>query len=297
MKKPILGSHVGMSKANKHGEYLIGSVNEALSYNANTFMVFTGAPQSTMRTDVSKLHISEMHELIKINNIDPKHLIVHAPYLINISNPIKQETWNFGVSFLTQEIQRCEAMGINILVLHPGARLQGDYQDALDALVKGLDAVAIHQKNVVIALETMSGKGTEVGVNLKDFQYVLSKVKDPSKLSICLDTCHMHDAGYDLGDWENVKKEINETVGKDKISCFHLNDSQNVRFAHKDRHENIGYGYVGFETLCNILWDKEYINIPKVLETPYYENKPPYKEEIYNLLNQKNILPIKDKVE
>ncbi|PPE04561.1 endonuclease IV [Entomoplasma ellychniae] len=294
MKKPILGSHVGMSKSNKHGEYLIGSFNESLSYGANTFMIFSGPPQNTMRTDLDKLHIKEMKELMRNNNLDMKNLIVHAPYLINISNPVNQNTWDFGVDFLTKEILRCEGMGINILVLHPGARLKGDYQKALDALVKGLDAVAANQKNTIIALETMSGKGSEVGINLKDFAYVLSKVKEPDKVAVCLDTCHMHDAGYNLSDWDAVKQEIKQTVGKEKIRCFHLNDSQNPISAHKDRHENIGYGHIGFDTLLKILWDKEYIDVPKVLETPYHNDKPPYKEEIYNLLNKQHILKIKD---
>lgn len=286
MKKPILGSHVGMSKANKHGEYLIGSIKEALSYNANTLMIYTGPPQNSNRTAIDKLHVEKFNELLVENNIKKEHLVVHAPYIINISNPINQSTWDFGVDFLKQEIQRCEEIGINILVLHPGARLKGEYTDALNALIKGLDQVASTQKNVIIALETMSGKGTEVGLTLNDFKYVINNVKQPDKVAVCLDTCHMHDAGYDFNDWNAIKAEINNTIGKEKIVCFHLNDSKNPLLAHKDRHENIGYGYIGFDNLLNVLWDDEYIDVPKILETPYVEDKPPYKEEIENLINK-----------
>ncbi|ATZ18020.1 deoxyribonuclease IV [Mesoplasma melaleucae] len=286
MKKPILGSHVGMSKANKHGEYLIGSVKEAISYHANTLMIYTGPPQNANRTATEKLHIEEFNQLLSENSINKDHLVVHAPYIINISNPVNQTTWDFGVDFLKQEIQRCEDIEIKILVLHPGARLKGDYTDALNALVKGLDQVASTQKNVIIALETMAGKGTEIGLSLNDFKYVLDHVKQPAKVAVCLDTCHMHDAGYDFNDWAAIKTEINNTIGKDKIICFHLNDSKNPLLAHKDRHENIGYGYIGFNNLLNVLWDEEYIDVPKVLETPYVEDKPPYKEEIENLFNK-----------
>ncbi|ASZ09098.1 deoxyribonuclease IV [Mesoplasma chauliocola] len=287
MEKPILGSHVGMSKANKHGEYLIGSVNEALSYGANTLMIYTGPPQNSKRTQTDKLHIEEFNKILAQNNIEKRNIIVHAPYIINISNPVNQTTWDFGVDFLKQEIQRCEDLGVNILVLHPGARLKGEYIDALNALIKGLNAVASVQKNVIIALETMSGKGTEVGLTLKDFKYVLDNVNEPSKVAVCLDTCHMHDAGYDFNDWNSIKKEIENTITKEKVVCFHLNDSKNPLLAHKDRHENIGYGFIGFDNLLSVLWDDDYIKVPKILETPYVEDKPPYKEEIDNLINKK----------
>ncbi|AVN60344.1 deoxyribonuclease IV [Mesoplasma entomophilum] len=287
MKKPILGSHVGMSKTNKHGEYLIGSVNEAISYDANTLMFYTGAPQNSVRTATEKLHIEKFDQILKENNINKDHLVVHAPYIINISNPVNQTTWDFGVDFLKQEIKRCEEIGVKILVLHPGARLKGDYTDALNALVKGLNAVAATQNNVVIALETMAGKGTEVGLSLNDFKYVIDNVEQPDKVAVCLDTCHMHDAGYDFNDWDSIKKDINNTIGKEKVICFHLNDSKNPLLAHKDRHENIGYGYIGFDNLLKVLWDEEYIDVPKILETPYVENKAPYREEIENLLNKK----------
>ncbi|WP_031542817.1 deoxyribonuclease IV [Mesoplasma photuris] len=281
---PILGSHVSMNAKNN---YLVGSVQEAINDGANTFMIYTGAPQNANRKPVSEFKIAEMNQMLENSNIDKAHLVVHAPYIINISNPVNQDTWLFGVDFLKKEIQRCEAIGINILVLHPGAYTKGTVEEGLEKLIEGLNLVADSQTNVKIAIETMSGKGTEVGITLEQIGYVISKVNEPSKVGVCIDTCHMNDAGYDLSNWASVKNNIDQAIGIEKVLVFHLNDSKNIIGANKDRHENIGYGTIGFDILSEILYDDTFKEIPKILETPYIGDQSPYKSEIADLKNKK----------
>ncbi|WP_434342666.1 deoxyribonuclease IV [Mycoplasma capricolum] len=283
MDKVLLGCHVSMNKQNN---YLVGSVNEAISYKANTFMIFTGPPQSTLRTNTNHLYINQMHELMNSYKIDAKDLVVHAPYIINIANSVDQNKWKFAVDFLIQEIKRCEEIKIPTLVLHPGSHTTGNYKDSLNQIIKALDIVSNYQVNVKIALETMSGKGTEVCSRLEDFKYILDNVKNKDKVGVCLDTCHLHDAGYDLSKWDEFKEQMKQNFSLDKVLCIHLNDSKNMISSHKDRHANIGYGYVGFDTLVNVVFDKDFSNISKILETPYIDKKAPYKIEIEDLLNK-----------
>ncbi|QIN45521.1 deoxyribonuclease IV [Mycoplasma capricolum subsp. capripneumoniae] len=283
MDKVLLGCHVSMNKQNN---YLVGSVNEAISYKANTFMIFTGSPQSTLRTNTNHLYINQMHELMNSYKIDAKDLVVHAPYIINIANSVDQNKWKFAVDFLIQEIKRCEEIKIPTLVLHPGSHTTGNYKDSLNQIIKALDIVSNYQVNVKIALETMSGKGTEVCSRLEDFKYILDNVKNKDKVGVCLDTCHLYDAGYDLSKWTEFKEQIKQNFSLDKVLCIHLNDSKNMISSHKDRHANIGYGYVGFDTLVNVVFDKDFSNISKILETPYIDKKAPYKIEIEDLLNK-----------
>jgi len=287
----ILGSHVAMGGKDK----LIQSVNEALSYNATTFMIYTGAPQNTIRSSIESLRIDEAKELLKTTSIHLEHIVVHAPYIMNLANP-DPEKREFAVRFLTDEIKRTAAIGATQIVLHPGAAVGQEPEVGLDFIVEGLKLVIENTKdlNVLIALETMAGKGTELGRSFEEIGYIIDHVKS-DRLSVCFDTCHTHDAGYDLSDFEAVLKEFDRYVGRDKISVLHINDSKNPRGAQKDRHENIGFGHIGFETLYKILTHPSFDNIPKILETPYVtasetsDDKvyPPYKEEIKMILSGK----------
>lgn len=287
MKKyPILGSHVGM---NKIGNYLIGSVQETIANDGNALMIYTGPPQNSIRKSTSEFNITEFHELLKVHEISIDNVVVHAPYLINLANPVNSATWNFSVDFLTQEINRCHEIGIKILVLHPGAFTKGSSEAGLEKLILGLDAVTAIDLPVKIALETMSGKGTEVGISIEQLAYVIGKVQHPDRIGICIDTCHMNDAGYDLNNWNEIKTNLAKTIGLEKVWVFHINDSYNVIGAHKDRHANIGYGTIGFDTLAKIVWDEDFKEIPKILETPYLDKISPYKYEIKDLrMNQFN---------
>lgn len=272
----IIGSHVSMSGK----EMLLGSVKEALSYDANTFMFYTGAPQNTRRKPIESLRIEEAKQLMSENNIDLNNVIVHAPYIINLANTIKPETYELAVNFLKEEIKRCEAMGITKMVLHPGSHVKVGEEAGLNQIIKGLNEVLTPSQSVHIALETMAGKGSELGKTFEELQYIIEHVHLNELLGVCLDTCHIHDGGYDVTDFDEILKEFDEVIGLDRLLLIHVNDSKNPRGSHKDRHENIGYGYIGFEALNKVVHHPLLENIPKILETPYINSQAPYGEEI-----------------
>ncbi|MEG0365755.1 MAG: deoxyribonuclease IV [Coprobacillus sp.] len=277
-----IGSHVSMNGK----EMMLGSVKEALSYDANTFMFYTGAPQNTFRKEISELRIDEAKELMKEHNIDINDIVVHAPYIINLANTTKKETFELAVSFLSKEIERCEAIGVSRLVLHPGSHVNAGDEVGLQQIVKGLNMVLKQDQTVKIALETMAGKGSELGRDFDQIQYIINHVEYNQLLGVCLDTCHLHDAGYDLSCFDEIIEEFDKKIGLDRLLVVHVNDSKNEKAAHKDRHENIGYGYIGFETLNKIVHHPKLKDVPKILETPYIEDKAPYKEEIIMFKNQ-----------
>lgn len=281
-----LGSHVGMSGK----EMFLGSVKEALSYGANTFMVYTGAPQNTRRKSISELRIEEAHALMEASGIS--RFIVHAPYIINLANTIKPETFELAVDFLKVEIERTAAMGSQILVLHPGSHVDAGTEAGIAQIIKGLNQVLTADTPVYIALETMAGKGSEIGRSFEELKAIYDGVEHPEKLRVCMDTCHLSDAGYPVAtDFDGILAEFNRIIGLDQLVAIHINDSKNPQGAHKDRHANIGDGYLGFEALHAIVHHPKLSNVIKILETPYIEdplkagNKiAPYKEEIERLL-------------
>lgn len=277
-----LGCHVGMSGK----EMMLGSVKEALSYGANTFMLYTGAPQNTRRKDISELRIEEAQALMKEQGMD--EFVVHAPYIINLANCVKPETYQIAVEFLEVELQRTAAMGSKTLVLHPGSHV-GEGVDAGTAqIVKGLNSVLTKDTSVHIALETMAGKGSEIGRSFEELAKIYDGVVYSDKLRVCFDTCHTSDAGYDIiHDYDGVMEQFDRVIGKDQIAVFHINDSKNEPGAAKDRHENFGFGHIGFEALMQVVNDDNFAAIPKILETPYVKDPdnakksyPPYAYEI-----------------
>ena len=277
-----IGSHVGMSGK----EMFLGSVKEALSYGANTFMIYTGAPQNTRRKKIEELNIEAGWNLMKEHGID--EFIVHAPYIINLANTVKPETFLLAVDFLRLEIERTKALGSNVLVLHPGSHVGAGVDAGIDQIAKGLNEVLTADTKVNIALETMAGKGSELGRNFEELARIYDKVIYNDKLRVCFDSCHVNDSGYDLvEDYDGVMKEFDHYIGKNQIAAFHINDSKNPRGAGKDRHENAGFGYIGFDALSRIVYDEEFAHIPKILESPYVpgvgekvKTYPPYKYEI-----------------
>lgn len=283
MSDVILGSHVGMSGK----DMFLGSVKEAEGYGANALMVYTGAPQNTRRKPISELNIEAGQAYA--GEIGIKAVVVHAPYIINLANSVKPETFELGVEFLAKELERTAALGSNVLVLHPGAHVGAGAQAGIEQIVKGLDEVlAQDETDVLVALETMAGKGSEVGSDFDELAAIYDCVAHPDRLRVCFDTCHVNDAGYDLvGDYEGVLAQFDASVGLDQIAVIHVNDSMNPRGAHKDRHANIGEGAIGLETLHRIVHDERFASVPKILETPYRcaegstkKTLPPYKDEI-----------------
>lgn len=277
-----IGSHVGMSGK----DMLLGSAKEAYSYGANVFMAYTGAPQNTRRKEVSELKIKEAWEYMKEHNIE--EIIIHAPYIINLGNTIKPETYEIAEKFLATELERTEAMGSKVMVLHPGSHVGAGVDAGINQIVYGLNNVLTKDTNVYVALETMAGKGSEIGRNFEELARIYDGVVHNDKLRVCFDTCHVNDSGYDLvNDLSGTLEQFDKVIGKNQIAVFHINDSKNTCGASKDRHENIGFGNIGFDTLKEIVYLKEFENVPKILETPYIkdeENKKkayaPYKYEI-----------------
>ncbi|MEK3890707.1 deoxyribonuclease IV [Bacillus sp. FSL K6-3431] len=281
-----IGSHVSMSGK----KMLLGASEEAVSYGANTLMVYTGAPQNTRRKNIEDLNIEAGLLHMKENGIE--EFVVHAPYIINIGNTVKPATFELGVNFLRSEIERTAAIGSKQIVLHPGAHVGEGAEKGIQKIIEGLNEVLTKDQEVQIALETMAGKGTECGRTFEELAAIIDGVHHNDKLSICFDTCHTHDAGYDIvNDFDGVLEAFDKTIGIERIKVLHINDSKNECGAKKDRHENIGFGYIGFDALNYIVHHPQLIQIPKILETPFIgedkkNKKAPYKHEIEMIKNK-----------
>ena len=286
-EKLIIGSHVGFSGNSQ----LLGSIKEALSYGSNTFMFYTGAPQNTKRNPIKSEFTNEAYKLMKDNNIDLSKVVIHAPYIVNLGN---LDNFDFSVEFLKGELSRANALGIKNVVLHPGSSVAYDRNDSIESIIKGLNIILDNDIDVTICLETMAGKGTEIGINIAEIKTIIDGVKFKDKIGACLDTCHLNDSGVDLTKFDEYINEFDKEIGINYIKVIHINDSKNVLGSHKDRHENIGLGTIGFDTLLKIIYDDRFKDIPKILETPYVtasdESKekiyPPYKYEIAMIKNK-----------
>ena len=293
----IIGSHVSFKK----DEQIIGSIKEALSYGSNTFMIYTGAPQNTARTDIDTELTSLGKKALIENNIDINNIVVHAPYIINLANPANLD---FSIRFLKEEINRTEILGLTKLVLHPGSHVGLGVEEGIKNIIYCLNKVVDSNTSVDICLETMAGKGTEIGRSFEELKQIIDGVKYSNKIKVCLDTCHINDAGYNIKDFDTVLKTFDQVIGLEKIACIHINDSKNDIDTHKDRHENFGFGTLGFDNLIKIIYHPLLNNIPKILETPYIgdtdESKdrlyPPYKFEIEMIKNQKFDVNVLDKI-
>ncbi|PAK21032.1 deoxyribonuclease IV [Mycoplasmopsis agassizii] len=275
-----LGSHVAFSAPG----YLSKAIEVSINNGANCAMIYLGAPQNTRRVDVVKYNYEEYLEKYS-NIIKNEDIVVHAPYIVNPANPEKQD---FAVEFLTSEVLRMHEVNLKYLVLHPGAFTSFTTEIALETLSGSLTKIlenTSHTK-VEIILETMAGKGSEIG---RTFEQLLEVIKNLNngRLGICLDTCHMWDAGYNLKNYDEFMSELENKDVLKHVKVIHLNDSKNPLGAQKDRHENIDKGYIGLETLAKFVHDKRFDNIPIILETPIPESGPIYDQEIKMLLEKK----------
>ena len=288
----LIGSHVGFKKDSQ----LLGSLEEALSYNANTFMFYTGAPQNTSRYPIQDGLTLEAMTLMKEKGFDYSKVVVHAPYIVNLANDKDPEKFMFSVRFLQEELERCELLGIKNMVLHPGSHVGLGTDTAISNIAKGLNMI-LGTHPVTILLETMAGKGTEVGKNLEELKRIIDLVDDKEHIGVCIDTCHLNDAGYDMSKFDEFLDMFDEVIGIEKIGCVHVNDSKNSRGAHKDRHENLGFGTLGFDSLIKIIYNERLENVPKILETPYVDRTyAPYKYEIEMIRSKKFDENLLDKI-
>ena len=288
MNELIIGSHVSFNNKDQ----LLGAVKEAVSYGSNTFMFYTGAPQNTRRGEINDFVTLEAYKLMKENNIELDKVIVHAPYIVNLANPDNME---FSIDFLTNEVERCNLLGMKYLVLHPGSSVNVSREEGIANIIKGLNAILTNNNNICICLETMAGKGNELGRNFLELKEIIDGVNFKDSIGVCMDTCHLFDSGIDITDFDKVLDDFDKQIGLNYLKCIHINDSKNIFSSHKDRHENIGYGNIGFDILIKIIYNERIKNIPKILETPYVgktdDDKeriyPPYKYEIELIRNKK----------
>lgn len=288
MNELIIGSHVSFNNKDQ----LLGTVKEAVSYGSNTFMFYTGAPQNTRRGEINDFVTLEAYKLMKENNIELDKVIVHAPYIVNLANPDNME---FSIDFLTNEVERCNLLGMKYLVLHPGSSVNVSREEGISNIIKGLNAILTNNNNICICLETMAGKGNELGRNFLELKEIIDGVNFKDSIGVCMDTCHLFDSGIDITDFDKVLDDFDKQIGLNYLKCIHINDSKNIFSSHKDRHENIGYGNIGFDILIKIIYNERIKNIPKILETPYVgktdDDKeriyPPYKYEIEMIRNKK----------
>lgn len=277
-----IGSHVSMSSPN----YVEGSIQEMLSYDADTCMIYTGPPQNSRRVPIEKLKIKEAQKLLHENKKSIHDIVVHAPYLINLANTLNLDTYQKSVELLKSEIKRCDAIGSDYLVLHPGSHVNAGSDVGIASIIKGLNEACSDEQNCFLCLETMAGKGSECGRTFEEIKAILDGCQF-SKVGVCLDTCHIHDGGYNLDDFDEVLRQFDKIIGIDYLKVIHLNDSKNGKGSHKDRHENLGHGTIGFDNLVKVAHHPLLEGKPIILETPYIDNKPPYKEEIEMLRNKK----------
>ena len=288
MNELIIGSHVSFNNKDQ----LLGSVKEAVSYGSNTFMFYTGAPQNTRRGEINDFVTLEAYKLMKENNIELDKIIVHAPYIVNLANP---DNMKFSIDFLTNEVERCNLLGMKYLVLHPGSSVNVSREEGIANIIKGLNAILTNNNNICICLETMAGKGNELGRNFLELKEIIDGVNFKDSIGVCMDTCHLFDSGIDITDFDKVLDDFDKQIGLNYLKCIHINDSKNIFSSHKDRHDNIGYGNIGFDILIKIIYNERIKNIPKILETPYVgktdDDKeriyPPYKYEIEMIRNKK----------
>lgn len=288
----LLGSHVSM----KGKKMLLGAAEEAAGYGSSTFMIYTGAPQNTRRKDTEEMNIEAGQAYMKEKGIDVSDIVVHAPYIINLGNTFKKENYGFAVQFMKEEIKRAEALGVTQMTMHPGAHVGAGADLAIEQIAQGLNEILHEDQTLQIALETMAGKGTEIGRSFEELAQIIDKVVLKDKISVTLDTCHVHDAGYAVkDDFDGVLAEFDRIIGLDMLKVVHVNDSKNIQGAAKDRHANIGFGEIGFDALSHIVHHEKLAHLPKILETPYVgedkkNKKPPYRHEIM-MLKEKTFNP------
>lgn len=290
----IIGSHVGVSGK----EMLLGAVKDTIHYGANAFMFYTGAPQNTLRKPIDAFLYQEAHALMVKHQINREHVIVHAPYIINMANTTKPHVMELARDFLKEEVGRVHALGFKYLVIHPGSHVGAGIEQGQKQIIDIVnDMLESDTSDVVLLFETMSGKGSEIGFAIEQIQELIVGVRKKERVGMCLDTCHLHDAGYDVGDFDAILDEIEKTIGLQYIKAIHINDSKNERGSKKDRHENIGFGTIGFDKLIKIIHNIRIAHVPKILETPWVNDYPPYLEEI-KMIKEKIFDPdLREKIE
>ncbi|MGN2337367.1 deoxyribonuclease IV [Clostridium cagae] len=265
-----IGCHLSSSKGFKNmGE-------NALKIGANTFQFFTRNPRGSKAKDIDENDVKEFLELAKENNFCK--ILAHAPYTLNACSADERNR-EFAIEIMADDLKRMEYIPNNLYNFHPGSHVKQGTQVGIEYISNALNSILKKEQTTKVLLETMSGKGTEVGRNFEEIAEIIKSVELKEHIGVCLDTCHIHDAGYDIvNELDKVLEEFDSIIGLDKLYAIHLNDSKNPFESHKDRHETIGNGYIGLEAVTNIINHTKLCHLPFFLETP--NELEGYKNEI-----------------
>ncbi|WP_304681197.1 deoxyribonuclease IV [uncultured Clostridium sp.] len=271
-----IGCHLSTSKGFKN----MGK--EALSIGANTFQFFTRNPRGGKAKDIDEKDINELLKIMKENNF--AKILAHAPYTLNGCSA-DENTRKFATEMMADDLVRMEYLPNNLYNFHPGSHVKQGVDVGIDYIVEMLNKVLKPEQTTTVLLETMAGKGTEIGRSFEEIAKIIDRVELNDHLGVCLDTCHVYDAGYDiLNNLDNVLEEFDKIIGLDRLKAIHLNDSKNPFNSHKDRHEKIGEGSLGFEGISKIINHPKLRHLPFFLETP--NELDGYKAEIELLRKQ-----------
>lgn len=255
-----IGSHLSTSKGFEN----MGI--QALSIGANTFQFFTRNPRGSKAKDIDPEDVEKLVEIMKANNF--AKLLAHAPYTLNPASD-KPNVREFAKIVMEDDLKRMEYLPYNYYNFHPGSHVGQGVDVGIDYIISLLNQIIKPEHTTQILLETMSGKGSEIGRSFEELKRILDGVELSEKMGVCLDSCHIFDAGYNIvDDLDGVLEEFDRIVGLDKLYAIHLNDSKNPFKSHKDRHEKIGEGTIGIETISEI------INHPKLRHLPFYLETP-----------------------
>ena len=255
-----IGCHLSTTK----GFYNMGK--EALSIGANTFQFFTRNPRGGKAKDIDENDVAKLIELMKENNFSK--ILAHAPYTLNACSK-DESTREFALQMMEDDLKRMEYLSGNLYNFHPGSHVKQGTEIGIEFIAELLNKVLKKEQTTKVLLETMAGKGTEVGRSFEEIADIISKVELKEHMGVCLDTCHVYDAGYDIvNELDKVLDEFDKIIGLDRLYAIHLNDSKNPFNSHKDRHEKIGEGFIGLEAVTRIINHPKLRNIPFFLETP-----------------------------
>ena len=255
-----IGCHLSTTK----GFYNMGK--EALSIGANTFQFFTRNPRGGKAKDIDENDVAKLINLMKENNFSK--ILAHAPYTLNACSK-DESTREFALQMMEDDLKRMEYLPNNLYNFHPGSHVKQGTEAGIEFIAELLNKVLKKEQTTKVLLETMAGKGTEVGRSFEEIAEIISKVELKEHMGVCLDTCHVYDAGYDIvNDLDKVLDEFDKIIGLDRLYAIHLNDSKNPFSSHKDRHEKIGEGFIGLEAITRIINHPKLRNIPFFLETP-----------------------------
>ncbi len=239
---------------------------QALEIGANTFAFFTRNPRGGSAKKIDNEDVKNLLDMMTENNFGK--LVVHAPYTTNLcsDNP---ETRDFGKRIMSDDLDRMEAIPGNYYNFHPGCHMKQGSEKGIELISSQLNSILSPEQSTIVLLETMAGKGTEIGRNFSEIHAIIDRTECSDKLGVCLDTCHIWDGGYDIvNHFDSVLEDFDRTIGLDRLKAIHLNDSLNPCGSHKDRHAKIGQGHIGTDALINVINHPALKNLPIILETP-----------------------------